>query len=109
MYLVGFCLLQTCSFLLHKMLIDGLESCGLLVYYYDVVISSFWRHPFTADYPLVSKWCNAKFLQICSDEETLIYILDSLGVSKFSFWGQLSLYHFYTHPLNYSRRIICIC
>ncbi len=32
--------------------------------------SSFWRHPFTAQHPLVSKWCNATFLQICSDEET---------------------------------------
>ncbi len=31
---------------------------------------SFWRHPFTAENPLMSKWCNAKFLQICSDEET---------------------------------------
>ncbi len=30
----------------------------------------FWRHPFTADDPVVSKWCNAKFLQICSHEET---------------------------------------
>ncbi len=28
---------------------------------------SFWRHPFTAEDPLVSKWCNATFLQICSD------------------------------------------
>ncbi len=39
----------------------------------DVFIScldSFWRHPFTAEDPLVSKWCNAKFLQICYDEET---------------------------------------
>ncbi len=25
---------------------------------------SFWRHPFTAEDPLVSKWCNATFLQI---------------------------------------------
>ncbi len=31
---------------------------------------SFWRHPFTAEHPPVSKWCNATFLQICSDEET---------------------------------------
>ncbi len=30
---------------------------------------SFWRHPFTAEDPLLSKWCNAKFLQICWDEE----------------------------------------
>ncbi len=41
--------------------------------YCDVFIScldSFWRHPFTAEEALVSKWCNAKFLQICSDVET---------------------------------------
>ncbi len=31
---------------------------------------SFWRHPFTAEDPLVSKWWNAKFLQIYSDKET---------------------------------------
>ncbi len=35
--------------------------------YCDVFI---WWHPFTAEDPLVSKWCNAKFLQICSHEET---------------------------------------
>ncbi len=29
-----------------------------------------WRHPFTAEDPLVSKWCKAECLQICSDEET---------------------------------------
>ncbi len=39
---------------------------------------SFWRHPFTAGYPLVSKWCNAEFLQICSNEEKRIYILDGI-------------------------------
>ncbi len=55
----------------------------------------FWRHPFTAEDPLVSRWCNAKFLQICSSEETkLIYILDGLWVSKVSanlhFWVNYS-------------------
>ncbi len=30
---------------------------------------SFWRHPFTAEDPLVSKWGNATFLQIFSDED----------------------------------------
>ncbi len=42
--------------------------------YWDVFFQLFglslWRHPFTAEGPLVSKWCNAKFLQICSHEET---------------------------------------
>ncbi len=32
---------------------------------------SFWRHPFTAEDPLMSKWCNGYFFfQICSNEET---------------------------------------
>ncbi len=31
--------LQTHRFSLYKLLTDGLESCGLLVYYYDVFIS----------------------------------------------------------------------
>ncbi len=59
------CLLQTHSFWLYKN-----WSC---VDYCDVFIScldSFWRHPFTAEDPLVSKWCNATFLQICFHQET---------------------------------------
>ncbi len=53
---------------------------------------SFWRHPFTAEDPLVIQWCNVKILQICSHEKNkLIYILDGLRVSKyifikFNFW-----------------------
>ncbi len=63
---------KVCFFSLHKTLTDGLELGGLLVIYYDAFISyldSFWWHPFTAEDPLVSKWCKATFLQ-------LIYILD---------------------------------
>ncbi len=45
-------------------------TCGLLWCFYQLFGLSFWRHPFTADDPLVSKWCNATFLQICSNEET---------------------------------------
>ncbi len=70
-------------------------TCGLLWCFYQLFGLSFWRHPFTAEDPLVSKWCNATFLQICSDEETLIYILDGLRVSIFQliffFWGELFL------------------
>ncbi len=60
--------LQTFSFWLLKMLTDGLEWCGLWCFYLFGLL--FWRHPFTAEDPLLSKWCNATFLQICSDEET---------------------------------------
>ncbi len=81
----------------HFHLIDS--SCRLLVDYCNVFIScldSFWRHPFTAEDPLVSKWWNATFLQIYSDEENkLIYILDGLKESKLSkfcnFLGELFL------------------
>ncbi len=61
------CFLQTHSFSLHKMLTGGLESYWLLVGYCDVFNQlfglSFWRHPFTAEDPLVNKWFNAQFLQ----------------------------------------------
>ncbi len=45
-------------------------SSGLYWYFYQLFGLSFWRHPFTAEDPLVSKWYNAIFFQICSDEET---------------------------------------
>ncbi len=47
-----------------------LVVCGLLWCFYQLFGLSFWQHPFTAEDPLVSKWCNATFLQICFDEET---------------------------------------
>ncbi len=61
--------------------IDGLECCGLWLWcFYQLFGLSFWRHPFTADHPLVSNWCNATFLQISSHEETnCFYILNGLG------------------------------
>ncbi len=39
-------------------------TCGLLWCFYQLFGLSFWRHPFTAEHPLLSKWCNATFLQI---------------------------------------------
>ncbi len=46
------------------MLTDGLEGCGLLWCFYQLFGLSFWRHPFTAEHPLMSKWWNATFLQM---------------------------------------------
>ncbi len=58
-------LLQTHRFPLYKMWINELELCGLLVNYCDVLYQLFellfWRQPFTADDPLVNKWCNDTF------------------------------------------------
>ncbi len=59
----------------------------IIVMFYQLFGLSFWRHPFTAEDPLVSMWCNAKFLQICSDEETncilngLRYILSTFSTN----------------------------
>ncbi len=57
--------------------------------FYQLFGLSFWRHPFTAEHPLLSNWCNATFLQIWWRNK-LIYILDGLRVSTFSahfhFW-----------------------
>ncbi len=69
--------LQTHSFLLHKALIDG----RVMWYFYQLFELSFWRHPFTAEDQLVSKW---------HPKNQLIYILDGLKESKlsphFNFW-----------------------
>ncbi len=58
--------------------------------YCDVFIRlSFWRHPFTAEHPLMRHCCRDTFLQIWWRNK-LIYIFDSLRVSIFSahvhFW-----------------------
>ncbi len=70
-------------------------TCGLLWCFYQLFGFSFWRHPFTADDPLVSKWCNATFLQICSNEETNSstswMAWGWLIVRKFSLLGKLFL------------------
>ncbi len=61
---------------------------------YQLFGFSFWRHPFTAEDPLVSKWSSAEFLQICSHEETN-NLLDGLKMwdifIKVSFLGDLFL------------------
>ncbi len=75
------------------MLIDRLEWYGFLWCFYGL---SFWRHPFTAEVPLVSNWCNATFLQICTDEEKTHLHLGWPEVNtfstKFHFLNELFLY-----------------
>ncbi len=39
----------------NKIWIYGLELCGLLCCFYQLLGLSFWQHPFTAEDPLVSK------------------------------------------------------
>ncbi len=61
------------------------------------------RHPFTAEDPLVSKWCSATFLQIWWRNK-LIYILDGLRMSTFlanvHFWVNYSFLSVWRSHLN---------
>ncbi len=69
-------------------------TCGLLWCFYQLFGLSFWRHPFTAEDPMVSKWCNATFLHISMKKLTLLHLVWPEGeyiLSKFSFLGELFL------------------
>ncbi len=67
-------------------------TCGLLWCFYQLFGLSFWRHPFTAEHPLLRQWWNATFLQIWWRNK-LIYILDGLRMSTFSLWVNYSFKH----------------
>ncbi len=50
-------------------------TCGLLWCFYQMFGLSFWRHPFTAEDPLVSKWCNYNFSKsILMKKQTHLYL-----------------------------------
>ncbi len=50
---------------------SGVDYLWIIVmFFYQLFGLPFWRHPLTAEDLLVRKLHNAKFLQICSDEET---------------------------------------
>jgi len=65
----------------------------LLWCFYQLFGLSLWRHPFTAKHPLLSKWCNATFLQIWRRNK-LIYVLDGVWLTTFpaniNFWVNYS-------------------
>ncbi len=63
--------------MLQKTITDGLKpSSGLLWCFYQLFGLSFWRHPFTAEDPLVSKWCNAEFLWQCWINQSNFFTLE---------------------------------
>ncbi len=90
--------LQARSFSFHKTLIDGLESCGLLVDYCDVFISSLDSHSDGIHSLQRTKWCNAKFSPIYPNLLHLstlskfifgwnIYLTDSVNCDKGRYFG----------------------
>ncbi len=81
--------------------------------FYQLFWLSFWRHPFTAEHPFLSKWCNATFLQIWWRNK-LILIFNGLRVSQCSahlyFW--VNIYHKCTLYLFKSlkqHKWVCFC
>ncbi len=80
---------------------------GLWWCFYQLFGLSFWRHPFTAEDPFMSKWCNATFLQICSDEKTNSSTSWMIRFSvNFHFWVK---YCFKYKWLDYKNIITEIC
>ncbi len=72
---------------------------GVVLIAYGLYGLSFWRHPFTAEDPLVSKWCNAKFFKICSDEQKNLKSTSWMSrfSAKFRFWMNYSFKPVYYH------------
>ncbi len=76
----------------------------IIVKYLSAVWSLFWWHPFTAEDPWASKWCNAKFLQMCSEEETnsftfgMTWMRVNTFLANFHFWVNC---FFKMHLLSY--------
>ncbi len=57
----------------------------LLWCFYQLFEILFWQHPFTAEDPLVSRWGNAKFLQMGSKRNKLIYSTSGWPDGKYIF------------------------
>ncbi len=88
------CFSQTHSFSLHKMLIDGLEWCGLLMDYCDVFISCLDSHSDgTHSLQRIHWWASDVMLHF-SKRNKLMSFLDGLRVNRF-----LPNFHF---GMNYS-------
>ncbi len=89
-------LLQTCTFLFHMMLIDGLESCGLLVDYCDVFISCLESHSEgTHSLQRIHWWASDVMLNLCKSvlmkKQTYLHVGWPEGeyiFSIFSFLGE---------------------
>ncbi len=85
--------LQTCSFLLYKTVINRLvpfDYCGLLWCFNQLFGLSFWRHPFTADDPLVNVMLNF-FKSVLMKKQTHLGWSEYI-FSKCSFWVNCSFY-----------------
>ncbi len=92
------CLKQICQWIL--MWEDNRRRKRILWCFYQLFGLSLWRHPFTPEEPLASKWREGIFSpNMFRWRNKLISILDGLRVRTFSFWGWLFLYFFFFFSL----------
>ncbi len=88
---------------------SGLDYLWSFYHLFDL---SFLQNPFTAEDPLIRKWCEAKFIQICFRWwNKLIYILDGLRVSTFSYlvWTILLFKLLVYKNTNWKKTTTLIC
>ncbi len=90
------------NILLLNMLIAGLERCGLLWCFYQLFGLSFWRHPFTAEDPLLSKWWISPHLMKKQTHLHLGWTEGEYCLSKFSSLSKLLLELKYSHLALYT-------
>ncbi len=91
------------SFSLHKMSIDGLEWCGLLVDFCAVFISCLDSHSDGTHSLQRIHWWTSDVMLHFPWRNKLIYILDSLRVSKFS-----ANFHFWVnYSFNGQHKMAC--
>ncbi len=87
-------------------------TCESLWCFYQLFGLSFWRHPFTAEDPLMSKWRNAKFLQIYSDKETnsvLDCTEDDIFLANFNFWVNYSFKCYISFISKFTTFMCMLC
>ncbi len=106
--------LQTCRFSLRKTLIDGLESCGLLVDYCDVFISSLDSHSDgTHSLQRFHWWTSDVMLTFSKSvqmkKQTHLHLGWPEGEYIFSKFSFLSDYSFVVAVLNYFCVCVCVC
>ncbi len=80
------------NFLLHKTLIHGLDSCGLLWCFYQLFGLSIWRHPFTAEHP--SELMLNFYKSVLMRKQTHLHLwlsMSEYNFIKLSFLGEIFL------------------
>ncbi len=81
---------------------SGMDYLWIIVMFCQLFGLSFWRHPFTAEDPLVSKWCEAISLKYKQTHLLHLLILVGLRVITFCFKPK----HYQKFSFDFKKKII---